>query len=50
LCVRYEYIESIDINNFKIVEQFLKFVPVESTSGQNLAEVLLKTLNACGIN
>jgi hypothetical protein len=26
LCVR--YIESIDINNFKIVEQFLKFVSV----------------------
>jgi hypothetical protein len=29
LCVR--YIESILINNFKRVEQFLKFVPVEST-------------------
>ncbi|XP_050540290.1 52 kDa repressor of the inhibitor of the protein kinase-like [Daktulosphaira vitifoliae] len=48
LCVR--YIECIDENNFKIVEQFLKFVPVESTSGQNLADVLLTTLNACGIN
>ncbi|XP_050527818.1 52 kDa repressor of the inhibitor of the protein kinase-like [Daktulosphaira vitifoliae] len=48
LCVR--YIECIDENNFKIVEQFLKFVPVESTSGQNLADVLLTTLNPCGIN
>lgn len=48
LCVR--YIESIDVNNFKIVENFLKFVPVESTSGQNLADVLLTTLNSCGIN
>ena len=48
LCIR--YIESTDVNNFKIVENFLKFVPVESTSGQNLADVLLTTLNSCGIN
>lgn len=47
LCVR--YIESIDVNNFKIVENFLKFVPVESTPDQNLADVLLITLNSCGI-
>jgi len=49
VCIR--YIESIYINNFKIVEHFIKFVPVESTSGQNLAYyVLLITLNSCGIN
>jgi hypothetical protein len=48
LCVK--YIESNDINNFKTVEQFLKCIPVESTSDQNLADVLLTTLNACGIN
>lgn len=48
LCVR--YIESVDANNFKIVEQFLKFVQVESTTGQNLADVILTTLTTCGIN
>lgn len=48
LCIR--YIELTDVNNFKIVENFLKFLPVESTSGQNLADVLLTTLNSCGIN
>jgi len=48
LCIR--YIESTYVNNFKIVEHFLKFVPVELTSGQNLADVLLTTLNSCGIN
>ncbi|KAE9525840.1 hypothetical protein AGLY_014066 [Aphis glycines] len=48
LCIR--YIESTDVNDFKIVEHFLKFVPVESTSGQNLADVLLTTLNSCGNN
>ncbi|CAI6359458.1 unnamed protein product [Macrosiphum euphorbiae] len=46
LCIR--YFELTDVNNFKIVEHFLKFVPVESTSGQNLADVLLTTLNSCG--
>lgn len=48
LCV--QFINSTNVNNYKIVKQFLKFVPVESTTGQNLADVLLTTLNACGIN
>jgi len=48
LCIR--YIESTDVNSFKIVENVLKFVPVESTSSQNLADILLTTFNSCGIN
>lgn len=48
LCIR--YIESTDVNNFKIVENFFKLVPVESTLVQNLADVFLTTLNSCGIN
>jgi len=48
LCVR--FVELISNNEYKIVEQFLKFDPVQSTTGQNLADVLLETLNNFGID
>jgi hypothetical protein len=48
LCVR--FVELMSNNEYKIVEQFLKFVPVQSTTGQRLADVILETLNNIGID
>ncbi|KAL4122845.1 hypothetical protein QTP88_015112 [Uroleucon formosanum] len=53
LCVRYLdnnlNIEKNEINNYVLKEDFLQFVPVNSTTGQNLATVILVTLKNLGI-
>ncbi|XP_022177820.1 52 kDa repressor of the inhibitor of the protein kinase-like [Myzus persicae] len=53
LCVRYLEnnlnIEKNEINNYVLKEDFLQFVPVSSTTGQNLATVILVTLKNLGI-
>ncbi|VVC37581.1 Protein of unknown function DUF4817,Domain of unknown function DUF4371 [Cinara cedri] len=53
LCVRYLdnnlNIEKNEINNYVLKEDFLQFVPVSSTGGQNLATVILGTLKNLGI-
>ncbi|KAL4120679.1 hypothetical protein QTP88_013327 [Uroleucon formosanum] len=53
LCVRYLdnnlNIEKNEINNYVLKEDFLQFVPVKSTTGQNLATVILVTLKNLGI-
>jgi len=50
LCVRYlDNIERNEINNYVLKEDFLQFVPVNSTTGQNLATVILDTLKNLGI-
>ncbi|XP_026819121.1 52 kDa repressor of the inhibitor of the protein kinase-like [Rhopalosiphum maidis] len=53
LCVRYLdnnlNIEKNEINNYVLKEDFLQFVPVNSTTGQNLATVILATLKNLGI-
>jgi len=43
ICARYIY-------NNEIKEDFLNFVPVESTTGENLARILIKSLEHFGIN
>ncbi|XP_025196209.1 zinc finger MYM-type protein 1-like [Melanaphis sacchari] len=43
ICARYIY-------NNEIKEDFLNFVPVESTTGENLAHTLIKSLENFGIN
>lgn len=48
LCVR--FVELMSNNEYKIVEQFLKFVPVQSTIVQHLVDVILETLNNIGID
>ncbi|KAL4141924.1 hypothetical protein QTP88_004470 [Uroleucon formosanum] len=42
-------IEKNEINNYVLKEDFLQFVPVNSTTGQNLATVILVTLKNLGI-
>lgn len=48
LCVRYlnNYLNTKNnkINNYVLKEDFLQFVPVDSTDGQSLAKVILETL------
>lgn len=46
LCVRYIDEE----NDNKICEQFLQFVPVTSTTGKNLSDKILESLNNYGID
>ncbi|KAL4154001.1 hypothetical protein QTP88_001834 [Uroleucon formosanum] len=53
LCVRYLdnnlNIEKNEINNYVLKENFLQFVPVNSTTGQNLATVILVTLKILSV-
>jgi len=42
-------IEKNEINNYVLKENFLQFVPVNSTTGQNMATVILVTLKNLGI-
>ncbi|XP_025420070.1 zinc finger MYM-type protein 1-like [Sipha flava] len=42
-------IKKNEINNYVLKEDFLQFVPVNSTTGQNLATVILVTLKNLGI-
>ncbi|XP_076283965.1 52 kDa repressor of the inhibitor of the protein kinase-like [Lasioglossum baleicum] len=46
LCVRYIDEE----NDSKLCEQFLQFVPVTSTTGKNLSQTILESLNNYGID
>ncbi|KAF0765422.1 52 kDa repressor of the inhibitor of the protein kinase-like, partial [Aphis craccivora] len=52
LCVRYLE-QSIDAKNditYILKEDFLQFIPVYSTTGQNLATVILENLKRLGVN
>ena len=42
-CVRY-------LKDDKIIESFLRFIPVESTTGENLSEIILNTMASLNIN
>lgn len=44
LCIRY-----VDDEKYEIVERFLEFVPLNSTTGMNMANVILDKLNEMGI-
>lgn len=48
LCVR--YLEEIDTNNYMIREDFLQFVPVHSTVGSELTNILISSLTALGLD
>ncbi|XP_025207736.1 zinc finger MYM-type protein 1-like [Melanaphis sacchari] len=52
LCIRYniDSVETTDTINYVLREDFLQFVPVHSTTGQNLASVIINSLQALGIN
>lgn len=51
LCIRYlDSAETTDTINYVLREDFLLFVPVHSTTGQNLASVIINSLKALGIN
>lgn len=47
-CIR--YVDENPVHKIILREDFLKFVPVESTTGKNLANDILETLNSLGIN
>lgn len=48
LCVR--YLKEYPLNTYKICEHFLRFVPVSSTSGEALANEIVKGLQQCNID
>lgn len=52
LCIRYlDSVKTITVTiNYVLREDFLQFVPVHSTTGQNLASVKINSLKALGIN
>ncbi|XP_022175167.1 zinc finger MYM-type protein 1-like, partial [Myzus persicae] len=51
LCIRYiDSVETTNTINYVLREDFLQFVPVHSTTGQNLASVIINSLQALGIN
>jgi len=51
LCIRYlDSVETTDTINYILREDFLQFIPVHSTTGQNIASVIINSLQALGIN
>jgi len=52
LCVRYleQIIDAKNDISYVLKEDFLQFIPVYSTTGQNLATVILENLKRLGVN